>query len=105
MSKDFKTRRLKPDNTALVTTSRKTNGAIAMFYPGVKEKLAEMFDDSFYVAFTSIHEAMIHKKGSIDPASIKRNVTETNRIFGPEDTLSDSVFFFDRKSGSFAAVV
>ena len=105
MAKDFKTRRLKPDNVALVTTNRKTNGAIAMFYPGVKEKLAEMFDDSFYVAFTSIHEAMIHKKGSIDPTSIKRNVTETNRIFGPDDTLSDKVFFFDRKSGSFAAVV
>ncbi len=105
MAEDFVPHTLKPDSTVLVTTNRKTNGAIAMFYPGVKEKLAEMFGDSFYVAFTSIHEAMIHKKGSIDPASIKRNVTETNRIFGPDDTLSDKVFFFDRSSGSFSAVV
>lgn len=102
MSKDFKNRKLNPDNVALVTTNRKTNGAIAMFYPGVKEKLAEMFDDSFFIAFTSIHEAMIHKRGSIEPVSIKRNVTETNRIFGPEDTLSDSIFYYDRETKEFS---
>lgn len=96
--------KLKDEAIALVTTSRKTNGAIAMFVPGVKEKIAEMYGDSFYVAFTSVHEAMIHKNGSIEPISIKRNVTETNRIFGADDTLSNNVFFFDKETKEFRTV-
>jgi len=96
--------RLSNNRVTLVTTSRKTNGAIAMFCPGVKEKLAEMYGDSFYVAFTSIHEAMVHKVGSIDPTSIKRNVTETNRIFGPADTLSGEIFFFNKDTKEFTTV-
>lgn len=85
----------------LVTTTRKTNGAISLFYPGVKEKIAEMFDDSFYVAFTSIHEAMIHKNGSIDASSIKRHVMATNRTFGPQDTLSNEVYYFNKETKEF----
>lgn len=104
MSADYSPHPLKPETIPLVTTTRKTNGAIAMFYPGVKEKIAEMFDDSFYVAFTSIHEAMIHKKGTIEPSSIRRHVRATNRTFGPEDTLSDNVFFYNRENHSFTLV-
>lgn len=88
----------------LVTTNRKTNGAIAMFYPGVKEKIAKMMNDSFYVAFTSIHEAIVHKKGTIEPVDIKRNVTETNRIFGPNDTLTNEVFYFNKETNEFSVL-
>ena len=95
---------LESNTIPMITTTRKTNGAIAMFYPGVKEKIAEMFDDSFYVAFTSIHEAMIHKKGTIEPSSIRRHIRATNRTFGPEDTLSDNVFFYNRENHSFTLV-
>lgn len=104
MAADSPAGNLKPETVPLVTTTRKTNGAIAMFYPGVKEKISEMFQDSFYVAFTSIHEAMIHKKGTIDPSSIRRHVRATNNTFGPEDTLSDNVFFYDRQRRSFSMV-
>lgn len=104
MSAESSLSSLRPDTIPLVTTTRKTNGAIALFYPGVKEKISEMFGDSFYVAFTSIHEAMIHKKGTIDPVSIKRHVKATNKTFGPEDTLSDNVYFFDRNDCSFSIV-
>lgn len=104
MAADSPVRSLKPETIPLVTTTKKTNGAIAMFYPGVKEKISEMFGDSFYVAFTSIHEAMIHKKGTIDPSSIRRHVKATNSTFGPEDTLSDNVFFYDKNNRSFSMV-
>ena len=40
--------------------SEKENGAIAMFYPGVLEKLAEICGGSYYVSFTSIHDVRIH---------------------------------------------
>ena len=88
----------------LVTTTKKTNGAISLFYPEVKEKISEMFGDGFYVAFTSIHEAMLHKKGTLEPSDIRRHVRATNRTFGPEDTLSDEVFFYDSVNKTFSVV-
>lgn len=85
----------------LVTTSIRTNGAIALFYPGVKEKLAELFDGNFYVAFTSIHEGMIHKEGSIKTKHIKKNLEATNKAFGPAETLSAEVYYYDRETKEF----
>ena len=95
---------LESNTIPMITTTRKTNGAIAMFYPGVKEKIAEMFDDSFYVAFTSIHEAMIHKKGTIEPSSIRRHIRATNRTFGKEETLTEEVYYYDKDNHSFGMV-
>lgn len=82
----------------LVTTDKKTNGAIAIFYPGVKEKIAELYGSEYYIAFTSVHEAMLHKKDTLDPQDIRRHVRATNNTFGPIDTLSDNVFYFDGNS-------
>ena len=95
---------LESSTISMITTTRKTNGAIAMFYPGVKEKIAEIFDDSFYVAFTSIHEAMIHKKGMIEPSSIRRHIRATNRTFGKEETLTEEVYYYDKDNHSFGMV-
>ena len=95
---------LESSTIPMITTTRKTNGAIAMFYPGVKEKIAEMFDDSFYVAFTSIHEAMIHKKGTIEPSSIRCHIRATNRTFGKEETLTEEVYYYDKDNHSFGMV-
>lgn len=93
---------IKPDSVALLTTTRKTNGAIALFYDGVREKIAELYGGSYFVVFTSVHEAMIHREGSIEPYSIKRNLTETNRIFGEEDTLTESVFYYNAETKEFS---
>ena len=95
---------LESSTIPMITTTRKTNGAIAMFYPCVKEKIAEMFDDSFYVAFTSIHEAMIHKKGTIEPSSIRCHIRTTNRTFGKEETLTEEVYYYDKDNHSFGMV-
>lgn len=91
-------------NVIMVTTSRKTNGAISMFYPDVKEKIAAGLNSSFYVAFTSIHECMVHPAGSIEPKAIKRNITETNRMFGSDDTFTNNVFFYDKDNKTFKVI-
>lgn len=90
---------LSKDVIPLLTTTRKTNGAIAVFYPGVLEQISDAFGTSLYIAFTSIHEAMIHAEGTIDAASIRRHIRSTNETFGPEDTLSNEVYFYDRETG------
>ena len=88
---------------ALLTTSQKTNGAVATFIPGVADKLVELFGDSFYVVFTSLHEAMIHKNGeSIE--GMYRALDGTNRAFGQEDYLSSTIYFYDKDKKGFFPV-
>lgn len=105
MENGYRVTELTDNTVALITTTKKTNGAIAMWYSGVKEKISELYGgSSFYAAFTSIHEAMIHKAGTISIDSIRRNVTETNRIFGPHDTLSDKVWYYNAEEKTFTEV-
>lgn len=104
MSEDCTLKSLAPNTIPLLTTTRKVNGAIAMFYHGVAEKIAEMFGDSFYVAFTSMHECMLHKIGTMDPDSIRRHVRATNKTFGPEDTLTNEVYLYNKETKKFAVV-
>ena len=92
------------NHTILVTTTRKTNGSIAMFFKDTCESIAAGIDSSFYAAFTSIHECMIHAVGSISPECIKRNLQETNRIFGPDDTLTNNVFYYDKDAKTFEPI-
>ena len=97
---------LNSNSVTLLTTDRKTNGAIAAFLPGVLDRISKLYGNSdFYIAFTSIHEAMIHKHGSIEPAAIKRNVTETNRIFGGDDTLSNKVWLYSAETKELTAIL
>ncbi len=57
-----------------ITTVKKKNGAIAMFYPGVLEKLAEICGGSYYVSFTSIHDVRIHPISTVQPRRILRSL-------------------------------
>lgn len=84
-----------------VTTTTQMNGAIAMFYPGVKERIAELFGDSYYVAFTSVHDAKLHKKGTIPPIHILRSLKDTNNAFDPADILSRKVYLYETASKEF----
>jgi hypothetical protein len=106
MESGYSVKQLNNDTVALLTTDRKTNGAIAAFIPGTLEKISELYGDSdFYLAFTSIHEAMTHRKGSVNPESVKHNVTETNRIFGNDETLSNKVWLYSTETKELTAVL
>lgn len=105
MENGYTVKELSDYSCTLLTTSKKTNGAIAMWYDGVAKKISELYGgSSFYAAFTSVHEAMIHKVGTISVDSIRRNVTSTNKIFGPDDTLSNLVWFYNAEDKTFTAV-
>lgn len=78
----------------LLTTTRKTNGAIAAFYPRVLRKISELLCGDFYIAFTSIHECMIHKVGTFDAASIKKHIRATNHTFGMDEALTNEVYIY-----------
>lgn len=53
-----------------LSTVDKTNGAAAVFFPGVAERLSQLIGSGFYAVFTSIHEVMIHDDRDIDAGSL-----------------------------------
>lgn len=87
----------------VVTTTRQVNGAVALFYPGVLERLSELVGDSFYVAFTSIHEAYIHKYGTKKPSAIRNSLLDTVNHGAQDELLTRNVFFYDAGKKRFYA--
>lgn len=80
-----------------LTTTRQLNGALAVFYPGVQERLAELLEDDYYIGFTSIHEAVIHPISCKDPDDMKEAIQHVNAVFDEEDMLTNRVYRYSRK--------
>lgn len=90
----------------ILNTTRKTNGAVAVFLPGVAEKISELLDSDFYMVFTSIHEVMIHRTGSgVDPKDLKLVLRDTLREVTPSsDYLTSKIYKYNRKTHKFECV-
>ena len=80
-----------------LSTSIRTNGAVAVFLPDVAQRIADLMDDDFYIVFTSVHEAMIHPKRMSCPEDLERILKETLKEATPdEDFLTDEIYYYDR---------
>lgn len=90
----------------ILSTTRKTNGAVAVFLPGVAEKISELLDSDFYMVFTSIHEVMIHSTGSgVDLKDLKLVLQDTLREATPSsDYLTEKIYKYNRKTHKFECV-
>ena len=86
---------LSPNAVPTVTTTAQINGAIAMFYPGVMKRIAELFGDDYYIAFTGTSEARLHKKGTIQLRSILMRIKQMNKAFDPSEVLSNKVYLYE----------
>lgn len=93
-------------NGDILSTTRKTNGAIAVFLPGVAEKISEMLNSDFYMVFTSIHEVMIHSTGSgVDPKNLKLVLRDTLLWVTPSsDYLTEKIYKYNRRTHKFECV-
>lgn len=88
-----------------LSTTIKTNGAVAVFLPGVAEHLAELLNSDFYMTFTSIHEVMIHNAKKVDPEDLKSVLTDTIRETVPEeDYLTSRIYKYNRRTHKFECV-
>ena len=77
-----------------LSTSIRTNGAVAVFLPDVAQRIADLMDDDFYIVFTSVHEAMIHPKRMSCPEDLERILKETLKEATPdEDFLTDEIYY------------
>ena len=88
-----------------LSTSRKTNGAVAVFLPGVAERLAYLLDSDFYMVFTSIHEVMIHNDHCVDPDDLENVLEDTIKEATPkEDYLTSRIYQYCRETHKFICV-
>lgn len=80
-----------------LTTVRQINGALALFYPGVCKRLAEMIGGDYFVGFTSIHEAVIHPVKYKSLNEMKEAIQHINAIFGEQEMLTNRVYRYSGK--------
>lgn len=92
---------LKKDSTGnCLSTTERTNGAVAVFLPGVAERLGTLMGSGFYMVFTSIHEVMIHNDKEVEVENLRRILKDTVREATPEeDFLSFYIYHYDRETG------
>ncbi len=80
-------------NGMRLTTSCWFGGAVAVFYPGVAGRLADLFESDFFVTFPSPHEARIHGTRFNDVHQVHDAITEWNRVkYGEFKGMSGAVF-------------
>lgn len=82
-----------------LTTTKRKNGAIAIFYPGVQARLGEILKGDYLVGFTSVHEAVIHPANLKNPNKMKASIRHINTVFDEQDMLTNSVYRYCRKRG------
>lgn len=89
-----------------LSTEKRTNGAAAIFLPGVARRLAELLESDLYLVFTSIHEVMIHSTDVVYPEDLKVVLLDTVKKATPkEDYLTSSIYRYSRLTGEFTVEV
>ena len=85
-----------------LSTVTRTNGAVAVFLPGVANRIGELLHGGFYMVFTSIHEVMIHSDVTANPDDLKEVLRETVEDTTPEeDFLTYNIYHYDPESRAF----
>ena len=81
----------------ILTNSSQVKGAAVLFYPGMMERISNMFSCGYYVLPISIHEMLIIPDLSCpDVMQLQNMLLQGNReIVDEEDVLSDKVFHYN----------
>lgn len=88
-----------------ISTTTKTSGAIVVFLPGVAKHISELLDDDFYIAFTSIHEAMVHAVSTVSVEALQDVLTETiDNDVDDDEFLSYRIFHYSRDTQKFTCI-
>lgn len=89
-----------------LSTEKRTNGAAAIFLPGVARRLAELLESDLYLVFTSIHEVMVHSTDVVYPEDLQGVLLDTIKKATPkEDYLTSSIYRYSRMNGEFTVEI
>ncbi|MCM1099886.1 MAG: DUF5688 family protein [Clostridium sp.] len=75
-----------------LTNVGRTNGAIALFYPGVQERLAVLLRGDYYVGFINAHEAVVHPVRYKVLGEMKAAVLRANVLCDRREMLTSRVY-------------
>lgn len=75
-----------------VTTGRRAGGAVALFYPGVKEQLAELMDGDYYVGFAGADEVLAYPTRHKVLSKLKASIHRVNILCERRDVLTNRVY-------------
>lgn len=84
----------------VLTNDRTSEGAAVLFYPEMKEQIAEKVGGDYFVLPSSVHEVLIvPDDGIIDFQELKNMVNEVNQTeVSPMDVLTGEVYFYDKEA-------
>ena len=80
-------------NMILLSTTKTTNGAVALFYPGVVEKMMEIMGGSFTAVFMNINDVMIFSRNDPRAARYADGAKHSNKM---GEMLSGRLYFCDK---------
>ncbi len=85
----------------VLTNKRKCFGASCILYRGLLEKFSERLGQGFYILPSSIHEVILLPENYVKhPDRLMKMVSEVNETqLALEDVLTDSVYYYERKTG------
>ncbi|MBO5336668.1 MAG: hypothetical protein J6A94_06005 [Lachnospiraceae bacterium] len=75
-----------------LTTTKMKDGAIAIFYPGVQERIGELLGGDFLVGFTSIHQVVIHPARYKSINDMKSAIRRINAVYDEKDMLTNTIY-------------
>ena len=84
----------------------KTNGAVAIFYPGVAERFADVLDSDLYLVFTSIHEVMVHGTNGVNAGDLSTILQDTLKEATPKRaSLTKKIYKYEKDTHKFLCVM
>ena len=84
----------------------KTNGAVAIFYPGVAERFANVLNSDLYLVFTSIHEVMVHRTNGVNAGDLSTILQDTLKEVTPKrDSLTKKIYKYKKDTHKFLCVM
>lgn len=101
---DYLTQEIAPERLHgpfMLTNTSSFQGAAALFYPGVMERIADVFGCGYYVLPSSIHELIILPDiTEPDVDGLRATVIEANTtVISREELLAWDVFHYDPEEG------
>lgn len=82
----------------VITNQRTYNGAVAMLYPEVLDRMCDLFSKGYYILPSSIHDLVIvPKNADMTPGELGEMVRDINKnMVEREEVLSDHIYEYDR---------
>ncbi len=89
-----------------LSTKQETNGAIAIFYPGMMDRLCEVLDDDLYLVFSGIDEVFVHPvHGKMELSSMQKSLSNMNQELNDrEEIVTRYMYRYSRERKKLMAI-